>query len=57
MDLMQVEGFFDKGFTVFMNNWYTSPVLLHYLQGRETGAVGTDEPSAYAEIFEACPEG
>lgn len=41
MDLMQAEGFFHKGYTVFMNNWYTSPVLLHYLQGRKTGAVGT----------------
>lgn len=34
MDLMQAEGFFDKGYTVFMNNWYTSPVLLHYIQAR-----------------------
>lgn len=56
MDLMQAEGFFDKGYTVFMNNWYTSPVLISRPEDGCHGD-GQDEPSAYAEIFEACPEG
>jgi len=41
VDLMEEGDFFWKGYTVFVDNWYTSPVLFHFLQSRKTGAVGT----------------
>ncbi|XP_069982908.1 piggyBac transposable element-derived protein 4-like [Penaeus vannamei] len=41
MDFMQAGGFLDKRYMVYMDNWYTSPVLFHYLQGRKMSAVDT----------------
>lgn len=41
VDLMEAGDFFWKGYTVYVDNWYTSPVLFHFLQSRKTGAVGT----------------
>ena len=41
VDLMQVAGLFDKGYQLFLDNWYTSPTLFHYLQSRKTESVGT----------------
>lgn len=41
MDLMDKGGYFWKGFTVYCDDWYTSPTLFHFLQSRKTGAVGT----------------
>ena len=41
MDLMQEAGLFDKGYQLYLDNWYSSPTLFHYLQSRKTEAVGT----------------
>ncbi|MEL7521723.1 MAG: transposase, partial [Cyanobacteria bacterium J06553_1] len=41
IDLMDAASLFDKGYTVYTDNWYSSPTLFHYLQGRRTNAVGT----------------
>ena len=35
----------DKNYTVFMDNWYSSPRLYHLLQARQTAAVGTLNPT------------
>jgi hypothetical protein len=39
MNLM--EPYLDKGHTVFVDNWYTSPSLFISLTERQTNAVGT----------------
>ena len=41
VDLMHAAGLFDKGYQLFLDNWYSSPTLFHYLQSRKTEAVGT----------------
>ncbi|XP_042888419.1 piggyBac transposable element-derived protein 4-like [Penaeus japonicus] len=41
VDLMGASYLFGKGYEVHTDNWYTSPTLFHYLQGRRTNAVGT----------------
>ena len=41
VDLMEMAGLFDKGYTLNTDNWYSSPELFHYLQARKTNAVGT----------------
>ena len=41
IDLMDMARLFDKGYTVYTDNWYSSPSLFHYLQTRSTNAVGT----------------
>jgi len=38
---MEYGGFLDKGYQLFVDNWYTSPTLFHLLQSRKTNAVGT----------------
>ena len=35
----------DKGYTVYMDNWFSSPTLYHDLQARKTSAVGTVGPN------------
>nr|XP_027236124.1 piggyBac transposable element-derived protein 4-like [Penaeus vannamei] len=41
LHLMEYGGFLDKGYQLFVDNWYTSPTLFHLLQSRRTNAVGT----------------
>ena len=45
IDLMDAANLFDKGYTVYTDNWYSSPSLFHYLQTRSTNAVGTVRPN------------
>ena len=40
-DLMEQAGLFGLGYTLHIDNWYSSPDLFHYLQARRTNAVGT----------------
>lgn len=40
-DLMHSAGAFDGGHELYMDNWFSSPQLFHYLQSRRTNAVGT----------------
>ena len=40
-NLMKDAGLYDKGYQMFVDNWYTSPTLFHYLSCRRTNAVGT----------------
>ena len=40
-DLLETAALFDKGYTMNVDNWYSSPDLFHYLQHRKTNAVGT----------------
>lgn len=39
-DLMIAADVLDKGYNLFVDNWYSSPTLFHWLQGRKT-ACGT----------------
>ena len=41
VDLMERADLFGKGYELYCDNWYTSPLLFHYLQSRGTNAVGT----------------
>ena len=40
-NLLDVASVNDKGYDLYVDNWYTSPTLFHYLQGRKTNACGT----------------
>ncbi|XP_042894239.1 piggyBac transposable element-derived protein 4-like [Penaeus japonicus] len=40
-DLMESADVLNKGYTLFVDNWYTSPTLFHWLQGRKSNACGT----------------
>ena len=40
-DLMHAAGLFEKGYQLYLDNWYSSPTLFHYLQSRKTEAIGT----------------
>nr|XP_027231024.1 piggyBac transposable element-derived protein 4-like [Penaeus vannamei] len=40
-DLMNRACFFEKGYELYLDNWYSSPELFHYLSSRKTNAVGT----------------
>ncbi|XP_069982319.1 piggyBac transposable element-derived protein 4-like [Penaeus vannamei] len=33
--------FFEKGYELYLDNWYSSPELFHYLSSRKTNVVGT----------------
>ncbi|XP_042887703.1 piggyBac transposable element-derived protein 4-like [Penaeus japonicus] len=44
-DLMEAADVLDKGYTLYVDNWYTSPTLFHWLQGRKTNACGTVRPN------------
>lgn len=39
-----MEPYLGLGHTVYVDNWYTSPLLFQYLYGKTTGAVGTCKP-------------
>ena len=41
LDLLHDAALLDKGYTVTLDNWYSSPTLYHMLQQRQTHAVGT----------------
>ncbi|XP_047486587.1 piggyBac transposable element-derived protein 4-like [Penaeus chinensis] len=41
VDLMHEAGLFEKGNQLYLDNWYSSPTLFHYLQSRKTETVGT----------------
>ena len=36
-----MKNFFEKGHIVYMDNWFTSPILFELLESKGTGAVGT----------------
>ncbi|XP_042866646.1 piggyBac transposable element-derived protein 4-like [Penaeus japonicus] len=40
-DLMESADLLNKGYTLFVDNWYTSPMLFHWLQCRKSNACGT----------------
>ncbi|XP_042875142.1 piggyBac transposable element-derived protein 4-like [Penaeus japonicus] len=40
-DLMESAEVLDKGYSLYVDNWYSSPTLFHWLQGRKTNACGT----------------
>ena len=40
-ELMDRAGLFDLGYELYLDNWYSSPHLFHYLQSRRTNAIGT----------------
>ena len=40
-NLMDAASVNDKGYDLYVDNWYTSPTLFHYLQGRKTNVCGT----------------
>ena len=40
-NLMDAAGVNDKGYELYVDNWYSSPLLFHYLQGRKTNVCGT----------------
>lgn len=40
-----LESYLGQGHTLFVDNWYTSPTLFHYLHERMTGACGTVKPN------------
>ncbi|XP_063591920.1 piggyBac transposable element-derived protein 4-like [Penaeus indicus] len=44
-DLMESAEVLNKGYTLFVDNWYSSPTLFHWLQGRKTNACGTVRPN------------
>ena len=35
------EPYLDQGYVIFMDNWYSSPILYHDLRKRNTGSCGT----------------
>lgn len=39
--LTLMEPYLNKGHTLYVDNWYTSPALFHYLHDNNTGACGT----------------
>lgn len=39
--LTLMEPYMNKGHTLYVDNWYTSPALFHYLHDNNTGACGT----------------
>ncbi|XP_042892717.1 uncharacterized protein LOC122266862 [Penaeus japonicus] len=41
VNLMHEVGLFEKGYQLYLDNWYSSPTLFHYLQSRKTEAFGT----------------
>ena len=41
IDLMNAAELFDHGYELYTDNWYSSPTLFHYCQGRKTNVVGT----------------
>ncbi|XP_047479081.1 uncharacterized protein LOC125032114 isoform X4 [Penaeus chinensis] len=41
VDLMHEAGLFEKGYQLYIDNWYSSSTLFHYLQSRKTETVGT----------------
>ena len=41
IDLMGAAGLLDQGYELYLDNWYSSPLLFHYLQTRRTNSVGT----------------
>lgn len=41
VDLMNVVGLFEKGYQLYLDNWYSLPTLFHYLQSHKTEAVST----------------
>ena len=45
VNLLERAEFLDKGYTVYMDNFYSSPTLFHDLQARKTFAVGTVGPN------------
>lgn len=36
-----MKHYFKKGYIIYLDNWYTSPILFQYLLKRNTGACGT----------------
>ena len=45
LDLLHEAAMLDQGYTVYLDNWYSSPTLYHMLQQRKTLAVGTVRPN------------
>nr|XP_027237951.1 piggyBac transposable element-derived protein 4-like [Penaeus vannamei] len=41
LHLMEYGSCLDKGYQLFVDNWYMSPTLFHLLQSQRTNAVGT----------------
>ncbi|XP_063602656.1 piggyBac transposable element-derived protein 4-like [Penaeus indicus] len=41
INLMGASGLLNKGYELYTDNWYTSPILFYYLQTRVTIGVGT----------------
>lgn len=39
-----LEPHLDKGHNLYVEGWYTSPKLFHYLYSKKTGACGTVRP-------------
>nr|XP_027230473.1 piggyBac transposable element-derived protein 4-like [Penaeus vannamei] len=46
-DLMNRACFFEKGYELYLDNWYSSPELFHYLSSRKTN--NSAEPQVHAE--------
>ena len=40
-----LEPYFGQGHILFVDNWYTSPTLFHFLHEKKTGACGTVKPN------------
>nr|XP_027227347.1 uncharacterized protein LOC113819310 [Penaeus vannamei] len=40
-ELMNRACLFEKGYELYLDNWYSSPELFHYLSSRKTNVVGT----------------
>lgn len=40
-NLIEAMGVLDKGYNLYVDNWYTSPTPFHWLLGRYTNACGT----------------
>ena len=41
VDLMEAASLFNKGYELYLDSFYSSPELFHYLQSRRTNAIGT----------------
>lgn len=41
VDLSLLTDYLDKGHTLYVDNWYTSPILFAYLHNKKTNACGT----------------
>nr|XP_027231163.1 piggyBac transposable element-derived protein 4-like [Penaeus vannamei] len=49
-DLMNRACFFEKGYELYLDNWYSSPELFHYLSSRKTNRGNSSaEPQVHAE--------